>query len=109
MKLYANSLIVHVFLVNGSHLLLTSMYVSPVTQFAENPRAASDDYAKARIDDMLTNVSSLLLNVTHSPLSHIGRYSYAVSMRPRSSSAVAALFAIIMIFFSRKNVASQSA
>ena len=45
-------------------------------QLAENPRAASDDDANARIDDMLENVSSPLLMVTVALFNHFGRYEY---------------------------------
>ena len=77
-------------------------------QLAENPRAASDDDANARIDDMLENVSSPLLMLTVALFNHFGRYEYPSYTLPSSSRAVDSLFARIIIFFSRKNVASQS-
>ena len=81
---------------------------SQMTTFIENPLAASDEEANARIDDMFANESSPLFTTVAAAFSHFGRYSYPVMILPRSSSAVAALFARSMIFFSGKKVASQS-
>jgi len=81
---------------------------SRMTVLHENPRAASDEEAKALIDDMFANDSSPLFTTVAAALSHFGRYSYPVMILPRSSSAVAALLARSMIFFSGKKVASQS-
>ena len=82
---------------------------SRMTVFAAKPRAASDEDANARIDERFENVISPLLNTKHAGFNQWGRYSYPVSIRPRSSSAVAALFARIIIFFSGKKHAVHNA
>jgi hypothetical protein len=47
---------------------------SPETQFAEKPLAASDEEAKARIDERFENAISPLLNVKQAGFSQCGRY-----------------------------------
>lgn len=81
---------------------------SQMTQFAEKPRAASELELNARIDDMFEKVSSPLFITVHPHFNHLGRYSYPVYTRPRSSRAVESLFAKIITFFSGKNVVSHN-
>lgn len=94
-------------IINGNIFNRTVTYVFTSTHVQLKPRAASELEANARIEDMFENVISPLLNTRQADLIQCGRYQYPVSMRLRSSRAVAALLASIMIFFSGKNVASQ--
>lgn len=65
-------------MLNFSQFYLNSrivIFVFPSTQFAEKPRAASDDEANARIEDKFENVNSPLLNTRHAGFSQCGMYS----------------------------------
>lgn len=103
---------------NFSHLIgmlsfknlnsLIWIFVFPVTQFPDEPRAPDDDVENAFIDDMFENNISDLLYVNTPGFIQNGSCSYARLIRSMISIAVDNLFAQINIFFSGNNVAKYT-